>query len=211
MVDVPLAALTDRVTTPTGVLRCRVIRTDGGGPGTFTGDDGAKVPYSRRLYCRYGAAPAVGAALTVQGVACVVGAVRSEDVRAPQVRYSTVYCTTRADVTGDLSDTVTVYPTTTTTDRVGTVRRVPSGTGISMAARVEPVSSAESESDGQRRSQAWSLTVDGDLAAQGVDAYSTVRFGTTLFALVGDPLVHQDTVGGSWSTASLRRTGPGTA
>ena len=212
MVDVPLAALPDRVTTPDGALRCKVIRTDAGGRGTFVRDDGVKVPYSRKLVCRYGAAPAVGTALTVKDVACVVGAVRSEDVRAPQMRYSTVYCTTRWDITGDLPDTVTVYPSTTSTSRDGTTRRVADLTaGIVMAARVDPVSSTESEADGQRRSQSWTLTVDGDLGSQGVDAYSTVLHGSIRYSLVGDPLVHSDAVGGTYSSATLRRVGSGTA
>lgn len=207
----PLAVLRDTVTTPTGTLRCHVALTDAGGRGTFVTDDGLKVPYSRKLICRAGSEPARLSALTVRGVACVAGATRVHDTTGPWMRHTIVYCTTRADVVGDLPDTVTVYPSTTSTDAYGTTRRVPSASGIVMAARIEPVSSTETSSDGQRRSQSWTLTVDGDLSESGVDAYSTVLFGTVVFQLVGDPLVHADNVGGTRSTASLRRTGPGTA
>jgi hypothetical protein len=188
-----------------------VVLTDAGGRGTFTTDDGMKVPYSRKLICRAGSEPDLLAALTVKGVACVVGGFRVQDTTGPWMRHTVVYCTTRHDVVGDLPDTVTIYPSTTSTDAYGTTRRVPSATGTSMAARVDPVSSAESAADGQRRAQTWTLTVDGDLAAQGVDAYSTVLFGSVLFHLDGDPLVHADNVGGTHSTATMRRTGPGTA
>jgi len=203
--------LRDTVTTPTGSLRCTVVLTDAGGRGTFTTDGGLKIPYSRKLICRAGAEPARLAALTVKGVSCVVGGTRVYDTTGPWMRHAIVYCTTRSDVVGDLPDTVTVYPTTTSTDAYGTTRRVPSATGVVLAGRVDPVSSTESASDGQRRSQSWTLTVDGDLAGRGVDAYSTVHFGSVVFHLNGDPLVHADNVGGTHSTATLRRTGPGTA
>jgi len=209
--DVPLAVLRDTVTVPGGSLRCHVILTDAGGRGTYTTDDGLKVPYSRRLICRAGSEPARLTALTVRGVSCVAGAVRVMDTTGPWMRHTVVYCTTRSDVVGDLPDTVTVYPSTTSTDVYGTIRRVPSATGVSVAARIDPVSASESTSDGQRRAQVWTLTVDGDLTAQGVDAYSTVESGTVVYAMVGDPLVHADSVGGSYSTASIRRVGPGTA
>lgn len=208
--DVPLAVLRDTVTTPSGGLRCAVLLTDAGGTGTFTMDDGTRVPYSRRLICRAGSAPSRLAVLTVRGVSCVAGAVRVHDTTGPWMRHAVVYCTTRSDVTGDLPDTVVFYPSVSSTDTYGTVRRSPGVVGLTMPGRVAPTSAREDERDGQRREQSWTVTVDGDLLASGVDAYSVMAHAGVRYALNGDPLVRTDGVGGSWSTVSLRRVGPGT-
>jgi hypothetical protein len=208
--DVLLALLRDRATLTAGTLRCARITNLKGTVSTVT-TTAWKVPYSTELICRVAAAPAPGASITIGATSGTVGAVSTFDTTGPWMRHARVYVTTRQDVTGPLPDEVTAYPSTVVADAYGTTKRVPGGTGATMDARIEPSASSESETDGQRRAQTWDLTVDGDLLAAGVDAYSTVRHGGTVYALDGDPLVHADPVGGYWSTATLRRVGDGTA
>jgi hypothetical protein len=208
--DVLLALLHDRATLTATTLRCARIPNLKGTVSTVTTETG-KVPYSTELICRVASAPTVGATVTVGSTTGVVGAVSTFDTPGPWMRHARVYVTTRQDVTGPLPDAVTVYASTTATDAYGTVKRVPGATGTAILARLEPTASTESETDGQRRAQTWDLTVDGDLLTAGVDAYATIHHGGTVYALVGDPLVHADPVGGHWSTATLRRVGDGTA
>lgn len=209
--DVLLAQLPDRATIPGGTLHCARVGVERRNIGTVVTDSGAKVNFSEELICRIASAPAVGAAVTVGSVTGVVSARRIVDTRGPWQRHARIFITQRSDITGALPDTITAYPSETATDAYGTARRVPSMAGITMPARVGPASSTENHQDGQRRTQDWTLTTDGDLLAQGVDAYATIHHGVTVYQLTGDPLVRLDATGGRWSTATMRRTGPGTA
>jgi hypothetical protein len=208
--DVLLALLHDRATLGAVTLRCAVIPNPRGSVSTVATGAG-RVPYSTELVCRVAAAPTVGASVTVGATTGVVGAVSVFDTPGPWMRHARVYVTSRRDVTGPLPDEVTVYPSTSSTDVYGTVKRVPGVSGTVMDARIEPAASSEGHTDGQRRTQTWTVTTDGDLLALGVDAYSAVEHDGVRYAVVGDPLVHADPVGGHWSTATLRRVGDGTA
>jgi len=213
MATIPLALLPDRAVTASSVtIRCNVQPNPTGGPKQVTTATGDKVQCSVQFVCRPEAAPTVGESLTVKGTTCAVVKASEQDSVGPWLRHTIVYCATRTDITGPLDTTVTVYPSETSTDAYGSVVRVPSATGTSMAARLEPVTSSESHTDGQRRDQTWRLVVDDDLLAIGVDAYAQVVDADGLvWALVGDPLVHTDATGEKWSEVKVRRTGDGAA
>lgn len=205
-----LALLRDTAVVGTGNLRCAVSPNPGRSVGSVTTATGQKCPFSVEFICRVPQAPAVGSAITAGGRTGVVSAVSVFDSRGPWMRHAKVYVTTRVDITGPLDDEVTVYPSVATVDAYGTPVRVPSVSGVTLSASMEPTAASEDHSDGQRRNSTWTLTVDADLTESGVDAYSTVvdEAGFT-YALVGDPLVHDDPTGGHWSTAVLRRMNEG--
>ena len=210
--DVVLGLLMDRATVGASTLRCARVPNHKGTVSTMRRDsDGERVPYSTELICRVASAPAVGATITIGSVTGKVGATSVYDTTGPWMRHARVYVTTRTDVVGVLTDEVTLYPTEDSTDAYGTLVRKPSTTGVERAARIEPTSASEDHSDGQRRAQTWTLTTDGDLSADGVDAFSAVECAGVRYALVGDPLVRIDPTGESWSTAILRRVGDGAA
>lgn len=209
--DVLLVQLPDRAALSSSTLRCARVGVERRTVGTVVTLSGAKVGYSEELICRVASAPAVGESITVAGVTGTVSARRIVDTLGPWQRHARVYVTQRSDITGPLPVTVTVYPSTTTTDAYGTTIRKPSTSGLTMAGRIDPGSTTENHGDGQRRDQSPTLTVDGDLAGLGVDAYSTVHAAGVVYQVVGDPVVRPDGIGGYWTTATLRRTGPGTA
>lgn len=206
--ETPLALLPDRVTVGSGSLRCARVGVGRRSRLTVLCADGSQVAYSHELICRRASAPTVGVEVTVAGVVGRVSAVSVMDSPGPWMRHARVYVTTRSDIVGPLLETVTVYPTVETVDIYNTPRRVPDSTGITMAGRLEDVASSESEQDGQRRVSTWRLTVDLDLSAWDVDAYSTLTDGSGYsWAFDGDPVLHRDPTGLVWSTATLRRTG----
>jgi hypothetical protein len=214
--NIPLAVLRDQATTTDRTFRCSVTPNPTGATSTVTTASGVPCKCSIRLMTRTGLAPDVGATVTVSGVTGKVAHVAVRDLMGPWQRSAEVFIATRTDIVGALPDTVTVYPSEATTDAYGTpVRspvRSPATTGTVLAARIEPAASSESHTDGQRRDQTWTLTVDTDLLALDVDAYADVvdEDGIT-WRLVGDPLVHTDPTGGRWSEARIRRTGDGAA
>lgn len=214
MALIPLALLPDRaVTASSATIRCNVQPNPTGGAKQVVTDAGDKVSCSVQFTCRPEAAPAVGTSLTVGGVTCAVVKAAVQTSTGPWMRYAMVYCATRTDILGGpLDTTVTVYPSETSTDAYGSTVRVPSATGTILAARLEPVTSSESNADGQRRDQTWRLVVDTDLLALDVDAYAKVIDADGVWwALTGDPLVHTDATGEQWSEARIRRTGDGAA
>lgn len=214
MATVPLWLLPDRVTVaPSGSLRCSVQPNPTGSAKQVVTSTGDKVSCSVQIICRPGAAPAVGASLTVDGTACTVAHVYVQDTVGPWMRHAVVYCATRSDVLGaTLDTTVTAYPSVASTDAYGSTVRVRSATGVVMDALLEPVASSESHADGQRRDQTWRLIVDADLLALDVDAYArVVDADGIVWSLTGDPIVHGRAIGGAWSEAKVRRTGDGAA
>ena len=211
-----LALLRDtaQVGAPPVTLRCAVTPNPRRSVGSVNTSTGTKCPYSVELICRVSSAPTVGSVITSAGRTGVVSATIVQDARGPWMRHARVFLTTRSDVLGgDITgdDTVvTVYPSVETIDTYGSVVRVPSATGVNVHALIAPTSATESHSDGQRRVQTWDLRADGDLEALGVDAYSTaVDYQGYTYALTGDPLVHTDPTGGSYSTATMRRVNEG--
>lgn len=209
--DVVLGLLHDRAAVGAGTLRCARMPNPRGSVSSVINADGEKVPFSTELVCRVSSIPSIGSTVTIGAVTGKVGATSVYDTVGPWMRHGRVYVTTRTDVTGPLQDTATFYPSEQTTDAYGTKVRRPSTIGITVDARVEPSASSEDHSDGQRRAQSWTVTCDGDLLAQDIDAYATMTCAGVSYALVGDPLVRVDPTGESWSTAVLRRVGDGTA
>lgn len=211
--EVILAVLRDVATVDGARVRCARIPNPRGGASTVTTDDGERVPCSLELVFRRSSAPAVGATLALGGVSGHVMVSREQDAPGPWMRHTRVWVATRADVLGGpLDTTVTVFPSAVEVDGYGTPRRVPSATGTAMIARLDPASTDESHADGQRRTQTWTLTVDTDLTAAGCDAYAVITDADGMrYALDGDPIVHTDPAGNSWSTARVRRYGDGGA
>jgi len=214
MALIPFALLPDRAMTASSrTIRCSVQPNPTGGSKQVVTATGDKVSCSVQFTCRPGDAPSVGEALTVKGVTCAAVLSYVQTSTGPWARYALVHCATRVDILGGpLDTTVTVYPSEASTDAYGTPVRSPAATGTELAARLEPAASSESHADGQRRDQTWRLVVDTDLMAIDVDAYADVvdAAGIT-WRLVGDPLVHTDATGETWSEARIRRTGDGAA
>jgi len=213
--DVPLSLLPNRVSLGGVQTRCAVLKIPTSRSSVTTAA-GKKVLFSREIVCRASTPLVAGMSVTLDSIIGTISVVDAYTHHAQWARHKRAYITTAADLAStilgknELFDRTASFATTTVVaDTYGTPKRVPSTTLVTAPCNLQDKSSSENEADGQRRSSQLSLTAQIDLHDAGVDAYSTVTIGAITYALTGDPIVHTDPLGGTYSTANIIRVGAG--
>jgi hypothetical protein len=206
-----LSLLRDPVTVDGVRRRCALIPSARRSSSRVLTGAGERAQCSLEAVFRVRSAPTVGAVLvTRDGTTARVASVTVFDASGPWMRHARVYAATREDVLGGpTTDDLTFIPAGVVVDAYGTRTRVPDDTAaFDLVGRLDPVDSGEDTSDGQRSYRTWTLTVDADLAAYGVDAWAKVIGPDGAeYAFDGDPITRVDVTGLSWSTARLRSWG----